>query len=178
MSDVGLSRRSLLLAVAATAAGLSTGLAGCDAGPDEPATPAETSIEALTPVLVGQRQLLAAYAQTLSAFPELTPTLSDLQAQSSAHTEALFEAAPAAAAQVEDTPESSAPTATSSASSAAPPQPVPTPADAPTALAALAQAVGRALDTLTNAALSAEGDLAALLGSCAASTACHVRLLA
>lgn len=178
MSDVGLSRRNLLLAAAATAAGLSTGLAGCDAGPDETATPVEPSIEALTPVLMGQRRLLDAYAQTLSAFPELTPTLTDLRAQSRAHTDALFEAAPAAAAQVEDTPESSDPTATSSASSAVPAQPMPTPADAPTALAALAQAVGTALDTLTNAALRSESDLAALLGSCAASTACHVRLLA
>lgn len=173
MSDVHLSRRTLLLVAAA--AGLSSGMTGCDAGSLEPPSATQTTTEALTPVLLGQRQLLALYQQTLSAFPELTPTLSDLQEQSSAHTNALIVAAPAAAAQI-----AASSGAQSSASPAtSPAQPVPTPAaDAATALADLALAVGTAMGVLHAAALGAEGELAALLGSCAASTACHARLLA
>ncbi|MBA3339762.1 MAG: hypothetical protein H0T54_08500 [Geodermatophilaceae bacterium] len=176
MSDLCLSRRSLLLAAAASAAGLSAGLSGCEAGPGPPHA-AQATIEELTPVLLGQLKLLALYEQTLSSFPELTTTLSDLQAQSAAHTDALLDAAPGAAGQIAET-SGSRPSASTATLSAAPPQPSPTTAvDAATALANVAQAVSSAVDVLQAAALRAVGDLAALLGSCAASTACHARLL-
>ncbi len=170
-----LSRRSLLLAggAAVTAAALSVGVTGCEAvATDTTATPAP--IEALIPVLLGQQQLLATYAQTVSAFPDLGPALSDLQAQSAAHTDALLAAVPAAAAQV--AAESSSEPSGSAGPSSAPPV-SPPPPDAVTAQADLARAVSAAADALRAAALGAAGELAALLGSCAASTACHSRLL-
>lgn len=180
MSDSRVSRRTLLIAAAATvsAAGLSTGLGGCEAGPGEPDRVAEAVIEPLTPLLIGQQQLLALYQRTLSAFPDLAVAGSDLQAQATAHTEALLAAAPAAAAQVAAAGSASDPSASSSAPSAQPtPAPLP-PADAAMARVDLRQAVAAAAGSLRAAALRADGDLAALLGSCAASTTCHARLLA
>lgn len=181
MSDSRVSRRTLLIAAAATvsAAGLSTGLGGCEAGPGEPDRVAEAVIEPLTPLLIGQQQLLALYQRTLSAFPDLAVAVSDLQAQAAAHTEALLAAAPAAAAQVAAAGSASDPSASSSAPSSAQPTPAPLPpADAAMARVDLLQAVAAAAGSLRAAALRADGDLAALLGSCAASTACHARLLA
>jgi len=185
VSDSRVSRRTLLFvaATSAAAAGLNTGLSGCESDPARPAVSAETVNDPLTPVLTAQQTLLVGYERTLSAFPEFTVSLSDLQAQATAHTEALRKAAPAAAAQVADAPFGSDP------SSGLPPglpsgspsgQPVPSPAppaDPATALANLARLVDAALGSLRAAALRADGDLAALLGSCAASTACHSRLL-
>ncbi len=127
-------------------------------------------MDPLAPVLIGQQELVASYEQTLSAFPELTAALSDLRAQTTAHTDALIEAAPAAAEQV-----------AAATGSAAPPQsgsPPRLPADPVTARSDLRRAVQAAASTLGAAALRADGDLAALLGSCAASTTCHLRLLA
>lgn len=157
-----------------TAAGLGTGLAGCDGQPSDPGT-STPAIDPLTPVLLGQQQLLSTYERALSAFPELAPALSDLQSQSTAHTDALIGAAPAAAAQVAATGSGSPPSGSSAATAEKPPTPAFT--DAASALAALGRAVQSAAGALRAAALRAEGDLAALLGSCAASTACHARLL-
>lgn len=163
MTQAPVSRRAvLLIGVSVGAVGISTLLAGCDADPLAPRTPAPAAVEPLTPLLIAQQALVARYAETLSMFPELAPRLTDLQAQASAHTDALHAALPAAAAQAR------ASDAVSGSSS---------PADATAALAELRQAVDRAAGALRSAALRADGDLAALLGSCAASTACHLRVL-
>jgi len=171
--DSRLSRRTLLLASATTtaAAGLGTGLTGCEADPAEPDAQAEAAIEPLTPVLIAQQDLLASYEQTFDAFPELAVALAELRTQTAAHTEALVAAAPGAAAQVGAASSSLAPSST---------QPVPAPppvTDVATARLALRRVVDAAAGRLGAAALRADGDLAALLGSCAASTACHARLL-
>lgn len=172
-----MSRRTLLVAAATTAAaaGLGTGLSGCQAGPAEPDPPADAAIDPLTPLLLGQQALVRSYQAALSAFPDLTTELSDLQAQTTAHTDALFAAAPAAAAQI---PASGTSAGAPSGSPSTQPVPLPRPAaDAVTAMADLAQAVAAAAGSLRTAALRADGDLAALLGSCAASTTCHAGLL-
>lgn len=168
-----MSRRTLLVAAATTAAaaGLSTGLTGCEADPPDPGAQAESTIEPLTPVLAGQQHLLAFYERTFAAFPELAVALAELQAQTIAHTDALLAAAPAAAAQV-------AARGSPSASTSTQPVPAPPPAgDVASARLALGRVVDLAAGQLRAAALRADGDLAALLGSCAASTACHARLL-
>lgn len=171
--DSRLSRRTLLLASATTAAaaGLSSGLTGCEADPPASGAPEEASIEALTPVLVGQHDLLDSYERAFTAFPELAVALAELPAQTSAHTEALLAAAPAAAAQATASLPASA---SASTSPVPPPQPA---SDVATARLALRRVVDTAAGRLGAAALRADGDLAALLGSCAASTACHARLL-
>lgn len=169
-----LTRRNLLLAggAALTAASVTVGLAGCEATSTDSSATTAAPTEPLTPVLLGQQVLLATYERTLAAFPELSPALSDLQGQSVAHTAALLQAAPAAAAQVAAAAGS---TPSASASSSAPPAAPPT--DPTSAVADLARAVDTAAGSLRAAALRASGELAALLGSCAASTACHARLL-
>jgi len=177
VGDSRVSRRTLLGAAVTTAAaaGLGSGLSGCEAGPPEPPAQTQTRPDPLTPVLLGQRSLQDVYQRVLDAFPELIVALTDLQAQTEAHTEALFAAAPAAAAQIaataSGTPSASASTPSSSSA------PVP-PVDAATALADLKLAVDTAAGSLRTAALEADGDLSALLGSCAASTTCHRQVLA
>lgn len=160
----------LLAGASLGAVGLGPALGGCEATTGEPATPTTAAIDPLTPVLIGQQALLATYEQTITAFPDLTASVSDLQAQTSAHTEALRAAAPTAAEQVAASPSVSA-SPSHSGSSPGPP------ADVLTARSDLQRAVRAAAGTLRAAALRADGDLAALLGSCAASTACHDRLL-
>lgn len=175
MGDSRVSRRTLLGATVTTAAaaGLGSGLSGCEAGPPEP--PTQTRPDPLTPVLLGQRSLQDVYQRVLDAFPELVVVLTDLQAQTEAHTEALFAAAPAAAAQISATASGTpSASASASASSSAPTPPV----DVATGLADLKLAVDTAAGSLRTAALEADGDLAALLGSCAASTTCHRQVLA
>ncbi len=181
VSDSWVSRRTLLLAAATTvtAAGLSTGLSGCEADSVDPDQPAQATVETLTPLLIEELQLLALYQQTMAAYPELAAVLADPKAQASAHADALMQAAPVAAAQAApassaEEPAGSTP-APSATESAPPPAP---PVDAASARVNLAQAVDAMSGSLRAAALRAEGDLAALLGSCAASTACHARLLA
>lgn len=140
-------------------------LTGCESGSDPSVEPTEAPDEALTPVLIGQQELMDRYAQVFAAFPELSVQLSDLAAQTTAHTEALLAAAPTAAAQ---------------AATAAREEPKPSATltgDATTAMVDLRSAVARAASSLRSVALRADGDLAALIGSCAASAACHVRLL-
>ncbi len=179
VSDSRVSRRTLLLAAAttATAAGLSTGLSGCEAKSVDPDQPAQATMDALTAVLIEEQQLLKLYQQTMAAYPELATVVSDPKSQASAHVDALMQAAPVAAAQAAASSSTeerggSRPTPTESA-----PPPAP-PVDAASARLTLAQAVDAMAGSLRAAALRAEGDLAALLGSCAASTACHARLLA
>lgn len=170
-----LSRRDLLAGGAAlTAATVTMGLAGCEATSNDGSATTAAPTEPLTPVLLGQQVLLATYERTLAAFPELSPAVSDLQGQSVAHTGALLQAAPAAAAQVAAAAAGS--TATTAAPSSAPPASAPA-TDSTSAVADLARAVDTAASSLRAAALRASGELAALLGSCAASTACHARLL-
>lgn len=170
-----MSRRALLLATAMTAAaaGLGSGLSGCEAGPAVSPRQTQTPTDPLTPVLLGQQQLQGLYQQVLSTFPELALTLTGLQAQTDAHTRALLAAAPVAAAQVASPGSGSTPRAGSSPV----PEPLP-PGDAATAISDLRTAVDAAAGSLRSAALRANGDLAALLGSCAASTACHALMLA
>jgi len=180
VSDSRYSRRTLLFAVATTlsAAGLTTGVSGCEAEPADPTAPEGAPIDPLTPVLIGQQELLLRYEQAISAAPELPFSLSDLQAQASAHTEALLAAAPAAAAQLDAAGSAAGRTPTSSDPSSTQPIPSPVPpADPARALSELIRAVDAAASSLAAAALRAGGELAALLGSCAASTACHARLL-
>ncbi|MBA3277150.1 MAG: hypothetical protein H0U22_00185 [Geodermatophilaceae bacterium] len=170
MSDSRVSRRTVLLAGASLGAvGLGPALGACEATSGQPPTPTAAAIDPLTPVLIGQQELLATYKHTLAAFPDLTASVSDLQAQTSAHTEALRAAAPAAAGQVA----AASPSTFPAQSGSGPDQP----GDVVTARSDLRRAVQVAAGTLRAAALRADGDLAALLGSCAASTACHVRLL-
>lgn len=165
-----MSRRAALFSVAATvtAAGVLTGLGGCEAEPSAPESVAEPLLDPLTPVLLGQLALLDSYEQVMTAYAEFAATLSDLRDQAEAHTEALIAAAPVAAAQV----------GVSETPSASPSEPAPPPPDPASARSALSTAVDVAAGALSAAALRADGDLAALLGSCAASTACHARLLA
>ena len=175
MGDSRVSRRTLLGAAVATAAaaGLSGGLAGCVASPSNPPSQTQPPADPLTPVLLLQQQLQESYARVLEAFPDLAGILTDFRAQTTAHSEALFAAAPAAAAQIAaDTPATTSP-----ATSSLLPSPA-QPADAAMALTELKQAVDASVESLRSAALRAEGDLAALLGSCAASTACHRWMLA
>lgn len=171
-----MSRRTVLAAAVTTAAaaGMSFGLSGCVEGAPEPPAQTQPQTDPLMPVLLLQQDLVDVYSMVLEAFPELTGTLTDFQAQSSAHTEALLAAAPVAAAQIAAIESA---TASAPASSSVPPAPVP-PADAATALTSLKQAVDESAGSLRAAALRADGDLAALLGSCAASTICHGRMLA
>jgi len=153
---------------------MSFGLSGCVEGPpSESATQTQARIDPLTPVLLLQQELSGLYSLVLEAFPELIGTLSDFQSQSSAHTEALLAAAPVAAAQIAATSTAVPSTATPSSIPAAPP-----PADVATALTSVRQAVEASAGSLRAAAIRADGDLAALLGSCAASTVCHGRMLA
>jgi len=177
VSDSRVSRRTLLLAAgsAVAAAGLTTGVSGCEAAPVSPDPPTEAAIDPLTPVLIGQQALVQSYQVTLSAFPQLAVQLSDLQSQTTAHTNALSAAAPAAASQATVPDSGTDPPAASSSMQPVPP-PVPPP-DPATAVSDLARVVDAAARRLRAAALRADGDLAALLGSCAASTACHGRLL-
>lgn len=153
------------MAVAVVGSSLGSVLTGCESESDPSVEPTDAPVEELTAILIGQQELSAQYAQIIASFPELTTQLSDLAAQSTAHTDALVAAAPAAAAQA-------AATATEE------PKPSATmPGDTGTALVDLRSAVARAASALRSAALRADGDLAALIGSCAASAACHVRLL-
>lgn len=181
VGDSRVSRRTLLGAAVRTAAvaGLSGGLSGCVAAP--PAPPAQTQTQTrtdpLTPVLLGQQALRHLYQRVLDAFPELVVALTDLQAQTDAHTEALLAAAPAAAEQIAATAVGLPSASASGSASSSIPAPAP-PTDVATALADLKLAVDSAAGSLRAAALAADGDLAALLGSCAASTACHRRVLA
>ncbi len=173
-----LTRRGLLLAGAAAvgAAGLGVSLSGCEAASEVAGTTPNLPPEPLIPVLAGQQELLATYERTLLAFPELGAVLDDLRGQSQAHTQALLDAAPGAAAQLATTDAGSS-TPGSETSSTLPPAAQVTPPDAATALAELARDVAIAAGTLKSAALRAEGALAALLTSCAASTSCHAWLL-
>lgn len=175
VGDSRVSRRTLLGATVTTAvaAGLSNGLGGCVPGPSAPPPQTQTPIAPLTPVLLLQQELRALYQRVLGAFPELAGALTDFQAQTTAHTEALLAAAPAAAEQIAAAGSGS----TSGTTSPSVPAPPP-PGDVATALTELKQAVDEAAGSLHTAALRADGDLAALLGSCAASTTCHRRLLA
>lgn len=180
VSDSWVSRRTLFIATATTvtAAGLNTGLSGCEAEPVEPDQPAEAPIEALTPVLIQEQELIALYQRALVDYPELATVLAGLQDQSIAHVDALMQAAPAAAAQASTTGSASKSSGSTSAtpSTDSSPSPAP-PADAATARSDLERAIDAMAGSLRAAALRAEGYLAALLGSCAASTACHSRLL-
>lgn len=180
MSDSWVSRRTLLGAAATTvtAAGLSATLGGCAAESLEPDQPAEATIDALTPVLIEEQQLLALYEQTLAGFPDLVTALADLNAQALAHAVALRQAAPLAAAQAAARSAGEASGSAPAPSSTDPAPPSAPPVDAMTARMDLARAVDGLAGSLRTAALRSDGDLAALLGSCAASTACHARLLA
>jgi hypothetical protein len=174
VGDSRVSRRTLLGAAVTTAAaaGLGGGLSGCVPGPSAPPAQTQPQIDPLTPVLRLHQELVKRYQRVLEAFPELTGALTDLQAQTTAHTEALLAAAPVAAAQIAATGSGT----TSATVSSSIPTPAP-PADAATALSNLKQAVDASAGALRTAALRANGELAALLGSCAASTTCHERLL-
>ncbi len=170
-----MSRRAVLAAAGTTAAvaAVGGGLSGCVPGPSiPPAAQTQPQVDPLTPVLRLQQELVKLYREILAAFPELAVALTEFQTQTNAHTEALLAAAPVAAAQIAAT--GSGPTSAPASSSSPAPAPA---ADAATGLANLNRAIDASAGALRTAALRADGELAALLGSCAASTTCHGRLL-
>lgn len=177
-----ISRRTLLRGGLGVVAGLSLGsLAACSepATPDAPTPPADP----LLPIVVGQRRLVELYDSAAQRAPALGARLAPLAAQAAAHQDALEAALPATVALADDLAAEESteagPTVTQSPQTPDPSSELPTapPADPPTVLAELRLAVSVTRVRLRAAALTAQGDLAALLGSVAAATACHERLL-
>jgi len=166
--SVPLSRRAVLGALAASAAGL---LAGCRAGPgpgpDAGPTPTRPSPppDPQAADLAAERRLLAAYDATVRRHPTLRPRLAPLRADHAAHVAAL------------------------EAILGLTPSPVPTGGTAPTvpapavpgtpagALAALRAAERGAAAARTAACLTAAADRAPVLASIAACEATHEVLL-
>lgn len=177
-----ISRRALLRGGLGVVAGVSLGaLVACSepASSDATAPPADP----LLPIVVGHRRLVELYDSAAQQAPSLGARLTPLAAQATAHRDALEAALPATVARADDlaAEESTGagPTVTQSPERPDPSSELPTapPADPPTVLAELRLAVSVTRVRLRAAALTAQGDLAALFGSVAAATACHERLL-
>lgn len=181
------SRRALLRGGLGVLAGATLGaLAGCSEPTmtEEPPEP----VDPLLQLVLGHRSLVERYDGSARQAPSLGARLAPLAAQVTAHRDALEAALPATVARVDDlvTPESTGygptatgPTATESTGTPDPSNQSPpaSPADPAAVLAELRLAVSVTVVRVRAAAQSAEGDLAALLGSVAAATACHERVL-
>ncbi|MDO0925460.1 hypothetical protein QQY24_08575 [Streptomyces sp. TG1A-8] len=165
-APLGPRRRSLL----ASAAGAAL-LVGCSADPDDGGSGGGPSASARARARAARdsAELLARYDAVLAAHPVLAERLRPLRAQVAAHA-AAFGGATAA-------PSPTSPTAATAAAPSAP-SAAPVPTDGNDALAALAAAERSLADRRAKALLDAEGELARLLASVAASGAAHAYLLA
>jgi hypothetical protein len=153
-------------AALAGAAGLgSAGLAGCTLGGSGGPRPSP-SPDPLRPVLTGTEALIDLYAATVAAQPALADRLNPLLAEHRAHADALRAAMGLA------TPSGSA-----SPTPASTPSGVRVPDDAAAALAAVAGAERTAQASAVKDCLASRPEHAGLLGSIAASRACHLEVL-
>jgi hypothetical protein len=174
----GLSRRTVLLT--AGAVGL---LAACrlTAGSTDarPTPIVDPDRGRLAGALSAEAALLASYDATVGAHPALTPALAAIHADHTAHQSALAaelsrrEVAQRSAGR----PKSPQP-AVGSPPPGSMPAPPPVPADVPAAVRALVAAETTAAGARGTEAVAAAADLAALLGSVAASEAAHAAVLA
>ena len=154
-------------AVLAGAAGLgSAGLTGCTlSGSGRPGP--SPSPDPLAPVLTGTEALVDLYAATVAAQPALADQLNPLLAEHRAHVDALRVAMGLA------TPSGSA----SPARATATPSGVQVPDDPAAALAAVVGAERTAQASAVKDCLASRPEHAGLLGSIAASRACHLEVL-
>ncbi|MEV8525420.1 hypothetical protein AB0451_14885 [Streptomyces sp. NPDC052000] len=165
MPHTGTTRRRVLAATGAAAAGL---LAGCSGGASHGGTPtpgvreaaarAEAALRARTSA--ASRALVDRYDAVLAMHPTLRDRLAPLRDQAAQHTTAL---GPAAAPSPAPSP---------------PPAVSPVPADAEEAVKQLADAERLTSDAQLAALATAPPELARLLASVAASGAGHAYLLA
>ena len=167
----GASRRTVLRGVAgavlAGAAGLgSAGLAGCTLGGSGRPQPSP-SPDPLAPVLTGTQALVDLYTATVAAQPSLADRLNPLLAEHRAHVDAL-RAAMGLATQSSGSP---------SPTGAPTPSAGQVPANAAAALAAVAGAERTAQAAAVKDCLASRPEHAGLLGSIAASRACHLEVL-
>ena len=168
----GASRRAVLRMVAGTAlagaAGLgSAGLAGCTLGRSGRPQPSPTP-DPLAPVLSGTQALVDLYAATVAAQPTLAARLDPLLAEHRAHVDALRTAMGLATPSGSASATSASPTASG----------VQVPDDPAAALAAVAGAERTAQAAAVKDCLASRPEHAGLLGSIAASRACHLEVLA
>lgn len=154
----GWSRRSVLAAGVAGAAGLLTGCSWFR--PDPPPPPAP---DPLTPLVATATALVSAYDRTIAAHPGLSPRLSPLRDAHAAHAEALAEL-------IGSPPATTGATWMSPAPAAVPPEP-------DRALAALRDAEQAAYDQAAEACLAAPAARAPILGSVCAAIATHLEVL-
>jgi hypothetical protein len=172
----GTSRRGLLGLGAVAALAGAAGLTGCTWGGSGKPKPSP-SPDPLAPVLTGTEALVDLYAATVAARPTLADRLSPLLAEHRAHAVALR------AAMGLPTP------STSGSGTAAPGDPasrgpasgpasaVTVPDDPAAALAAVAGAERTAQVSAVKDCLASKPEHASLLGSIAASRACHLEVL-
>jgi hypothetical protein len=154
-------------AVLAGAAGLAgtAGLAGCTGGAGNPAP--SPSPDPLAPVLTGTEALIDLYAAISAAQPSLAARLDPLLAEHRAHAVALRAAMGLATAP----PPASAGAPTTGTSGAT------VPAEPAAALAAVVGAETTARAAAVKDCLASRPEHAGLLGSIAASRACHLEVL-
>lgn len=202
------TRRSRRWVLAAFAAAVATPLAGCAAPAPDATTAAAPEVEAdpLQADLAGQQRLLAAYTQTMAAFPSLRPRLAPLAQDHAAQVAALARAvgavvggaprplprlsplpvaalvatgSPGATAGGPATPgaPTPAPSRTGTPRPTGTPSPTATPSTPGAALAALRRQEESTAAARAAAAIRLTGPRAALLGSISASCSCHATVL-
>jgi hypothetical protein len=164
----GASRRTVLrMAVLAGAAGLgSAGLVGCTLGGSGRPKPSP-SPDPLAPVLTGTEALADLYAATVAAQPTLADRLDPLLAEHRAHVDALRVAMGLATPSGSASPARATPT----------PRGGQVPDDPAAALAAILGAERTAQASAVKDCLASRPEHAGLLGSIAASRACHLEVL-
>jgi len=165
-----MSRRGVLglagvvLAGAAALTG-TAGLAGCTDGSGKPAP--SPSPDPLAPVLSGTEALIDLYAATSAAQPSLAARLDPLLAEHRAHAAALRTAMGLASASASASAEAPSPGTSG----------VTVPDDPAAALAAVVGAERAAQVAAVKDCLASRPEHAGLLGSIAASRACHLEVL-
>jgi hypothetical protein len=162
----GASRRGVLGLAAAAALAGAAGLTGCTWGGPAKPTPSP-SPDPLAAVLTGTEALVDLYAATVAAQSTLADRLEPLLSEHRAHAAALREAMglPSPSGSARGGAPSASPT-------------VQVPADPGAALSAVAGAERTAHDSAVKDCLSGRPEHASLLGSIAASRACHLEVLA
>jgi len=162
----GMSRRGVFgLAGAVLAAAGLAGTAGCTDGSGKPAP--SPSPDPLAPVLSGTEALIDLYAATSAAQPSLAARLDPLLAEHRAHAAALRTAMGLASASASASAEAPSPGTSG----------VTVPDDPAAALAAVVGAERAAQVAAVKDCLASRPEHAGLLGSIAASRACHLEVL-